>query len=227
MSIKAKRFLAGERRARALAALVLAACTASACGYLNRNEPLEEEVGLLAVLPIQRSTPAGAPVDGEGLRLARGAEDVITAQVYGVLSSSSHWRFVPDLAANDAMRKIDGKSDLANRAVQLGRAVKADAVVCGEVSKFVERVGTEYGATEPASVNFKLQLISVKTGTVLWEEEFNETQQPLTSNLLNAWMFWRAGPHWFAAAELSHLGVESLLQQLDHRVNPAGPWWSL
>ncbi|HVM98097.1 MAG TPA: hypothetical protein VMT89_17010 [Candidatus Acidoferrales bacterium] len=208
-----------------LSTVALLALAVSGCGYFRSTEKLSEDVDLIAVLPLERDEPTAAN-GTQTPRLEHGAEDVVTAQLYGVLSSSAHWRFVPDLTANDALRKINRKSAMTDRAVQLGKAVKADAVLCGSVSRFVERIGSEYGASQPASVGFRLQLISAKTGAVLWQGEFEKTQEPLTSNLFNAWMFWRAGPRWFNATELAHLGVESLLEQLDRQTNPSSStWW--
>jgi len=84
----------------------------------------------------------------------------------------------------------------------------------GTVSRYRERVGTEFGATEPASVAFTLSLLSVSNGKVLWTRTFDETQQSLSSNLLNWWQFWEGGPRWFTAEQFTHLGVERLLNNL-------------
>ena len=152
--------------------------------------------------------PAGPP------RIEPGASRVLTAQIYGVLASSSEWRFVPDLTVVQALPKIPPSGDLAERARALGKAVGADAVLFGTVSRYVERVGSEYGAQEPAAVAFKLQLISVASGTILWTGSFDQVQEPLSSNLFNWWQFWRGGPKWFSAEEFSHLGVEHEINDL-------------
>jgi TolB-like protein len=196
--------------------------TTGGCSYLsyfNRGEPLAEGVGLIAVLPIERSEPpTPATAQETPLRLAANADDIVTAQIYSVLSESAHWRFVADLTVSEALRKVDRHAGLANRAAQLGKAVKADAVLCGTVSRLRERDGSEYGARQPAAISFNLELISAKTGAVLWSGEFDKMQEPLSSNLFNWWMFWRAGPKWFSAAELTRLGVQSLLEDLDRRM---------
>lgn len=190
-----------------------------ACSLLHRGEPLAEPVDLIAVLPIERDEAKASPdVDKDHPRLAPEAAAVTTAKIYEVISHSPHWRFVSDLTVTDALKKIDRQGGMAVRAVQLGKAVGADAVLCGKVSRFSERVGTELGAREPAGVSFELELISTKSGAVLWKGSFSKTQEPLSSNLLNWWMFWRGGPKWFSAAELTYLGVQSLLEELDRRI---------
>jgi hypothetical protein len=184
------------------------------CSLLGRGATIDEHINLIAVMPIEREEPASAVPSKEPPRLQAGAEGVVTAEIYSVLASSSIWRFVPDLTVTQALQKIDPKAPLQVRARELGKAVGADGVLYGTVSRYKERVGTEFGAREPASVAFTLSLLSVSSGKVLWTRTFDETQQSLSSNLLNWWQFWRGGPRWFTAEEFTHLGVERLLDNL-------------
>ncbi|HVO24492.1 MAG TPA: hypothetical protein VMW56_12790 [Candidatus Margulisiibacteriota bacterium] len=184
------------------------------CSLLGRGPAIEEHIDLIAVMPIEREEPASAvPATGPP-RLQAGAERVVTAEIYSVLASSSIWRFVPDITVTQALAKLDVKGPLQVRAQALGKAVSADGVLYGTVSRYRERVGTEFGATEPASVAFTLSLLSVSNGKVLWTRTFDETQQSLSSNLLNWWQFWEGGPRWFTAEQFTHLGVERLLNNL-------------
>jgi hypothetical protein len=184
------------------------------CSLLGRGPTIEEHIDLIAVMPIEREEPASAVASTGPPRLEAGAERVVTAEIYSVLASSSIWRFVPDLTVTQALQKIDPKGPLQSRARDLGKAAGADGVLYGTVSRYKERVGTEFGAREPASVAFTLSLLSVSTGKVLWTRTFDETQQSLSSNLLNWWQFWRGGPRWFTAEQFTHLGVERLLDNL-------------
>lgn len=203
---------------RAVAAVAVALAAFAGCSLLQRGPNIDEHIGLISVLPIERDEPS-SPTPKEGApRLETGAEQVVTAQIYGVLSSSSQWRFVPDLTASQALTKIPARGDLAARAQALGKAVGSDAVLCGTVSRFVERVGSEYGAREPAQVGLTLQLVSVSSGRTLWTGTFDQKQEPLSSNLLNWWQFWRGGPRWFTAQEFARLGVEHLLDDLSRRL---------
>jgi DNA-binding IclR family transcriptional regulator len=124
---------------------------------------------------------------------------------------------VPDLTVTQALAHMKGEGDLASRAQALGKEVGADAVLFGTVSRYVERVGGEYGAQHPAAVAFTLQLVSVASGKILWSGSFDRTQQALATNLFNWWQFWRAGPRWFTAQEFTRLGVERVLRDLAKR----------
>ncbi len=210
-------------RAGFLVALVLALAS-SGCGIVRRGQPEAAlpPVHLIAVLPIvgaaESPQPKTVTVEVGSAPLPADAARVVTAQIYGVMASSPEWRFVPDLVTAQALHGVPPDEDLAKRARALGKAVGADSVLYGTVSRYREREGTELGAREPASVSFRLSLFSLASGKTVWSESFDKTQQPLSSDLFNWWMFWRAGPHWFSAPELTRLGVERLLGNLRDRL---------
>lgn len=167
-------------------------------------------VRTLAVLPLE---PAG---DGGETPLPSEAPAAVTAQIYRVLSDQTEFRFVPDLTVADtvALPDVRRAASLTDRAVALGRQVGADAVIFGRVFRYQKRVGTEYGASQPASVSFDLGLVAVSSGEVLWQDKFDETQEALASNLFDWWMFWSSGARWMSASELAGLGVEKLFGQM-------------
>jgi hypothetical protein len=209
--------------------VVLAVALVGGCSTIFRTQesdtaPAPAAMRLLAVLPLES---APAPSDGGKVPPALPAEDaglVITAQVYRVLADQTEFRLVPDLTVADVVETpaVRAANGLVDRAVALGKEVGADGVICGRVFRFQKRVGTEYGASQPASVWFELEVVAVGTGDIVWRGAFDQTQEPLTSNLLNWWMFWRAGPRWVSAGELAGLGVENLFADMMSSVNTAG-----
>lgn len=207
------------RRSRAGLAAFLLVLLLPGCGWLRRGEPLPEPAERLAVLPLEA---ANLPADeGESVAMVTPEQaDAVTAQIYGVFVDSPRWRFVPDLDVTDALRRIPASGSRTERAKALGRRVRADAVLTGTVSRFRERDGRELGARAPASVAFELELVSTTSGAILWRGHFDKTQQPLSSNLLNFWMFWRSGPRFVDAAGLARLGMERVLDDLSRRLPP-------
>lgn len=195
--------------ATGFAAMLLLGGCAQMRNVVQTPEKLAEPVERVAVAPFER--------DPVGRFILPDAERIVAAQIYGVLAEGSRFRAVADLAVGDASAKVNAFEDPVQRARALGREVEADAVFIGKVSRFVERVGNAYGSDKPASVGFEIQLISVSSGEALWSGHFDQTQQDLSSNLFNWWQFWRAGPRWFTAAELSRLGVEQLLEELERK----------
>ena len=219
---------AGHAVARAVTVAALAVALASGCGVFQTTAPEESApapvtMQLLAVLPIE---PAPAPSDGGRQAPLPSAEAgvAITAQLYRVLADQTEFRFVPDLTVDDVVETpaVRRAGSLVDRAIALGKEVGADGVIFGRVFRYQKRVGTEYGASQPASVWFDLALVAVSTGDVVWQSRFDQTQEPLTSNLLNWWMFWRAGPRWFSASELAGLGIDRLFEDLTASVNREG-----
>lgn len=190
----------------------------AACNPFHRGTKLAEEVSLIAVMPIEPVEHASATPTGQETSLPPEAGPEVTAAVYGELSSSSKFRLVPDLAVAQALRRIKPSGDLATRAVALGKDVAADAVLFGTVSRYVEREGSEFGARRPAAVAFALQLVSSRSGKILWSGNFDQAQQALSSNLGNWWQFWRGGPRWFTAQEFTRIGVEHVLKELSRQL---------
>jgi hypothetical protein len=208
--------------ARARLALVVAAGVVAACGARHPTdaEHTPVTIQLLAVLPVEvvraGDAPDAPPPTESGL--------AVTAQLYRVLAEQTEFRFVPDLTVADAVEtpELRSANSLVDRAVALGKDVGADGVIFGRVLRYQKRVGTDLGATQPASVSFDLGLVAVSTGEVLWRGRFDQTQEPLTSNLLKWWMFWRAGPRWMTASELAGLGVDRLFRDMTATVNRLG-----
>lgn len=213
-----------NRRTARVRTLIIATCVSSAllgCGFVKQRQvETLPRVKLVAVLPLDRETPAQTPGGGEAApsSLPPDAEKVVTAQLYAVLAESPRWRFVSDLSVEQELRQIDSAASAEDRARQLAAAVHADGVFYGSVFRLREREGSEYGSRQPASVAFRLALYSVESGKTIWRGDFSETQQALSSNLLNWWQFWREGPRWFTAAELARLGTEKLIGQAERRV---------
>jgi hypothetical protein len=202
-------------RAGRTAAMLLAVLLSSGCGYLDflpfvGGDQEKPPIDLIAVLPVRELPDSAA--DGERPVLETHAGRAVTAQVYRYLAEQTRLRFVPDLAVADVAARAPREPLAAARA--LAKATGADAVIFGTVYRFRERVGTKYAASQPANVSFDLAFYVAESDEVTWQESFDKTQESLSSNLFNWWMFWRAGPYWFTARELAGLGVDRLLDDL-------------
>jgi len=203
-------------RRRPLGALALLLVVA-ACGAKEPpSPPLFARV--VAVLPFE--TAPGAD-KGEKRGEAKGG-DLVTAQVYRYLSQQTTYRIIPDVTVVDTLATPELRRAIGQRerAALLGKATGADGVLFGRVDRFDQRVGTAYGASEPASVKFRISLVGVASGDVVWEGEFDETQESLSANFFDWWMFWESGPRWLSASELAGLGVDRLLDDCRNSLTP-------
>jgi len=85
---------------------------------------------------------------------------------------------------------------------RVARTVGAPFAVIGALTRFVERQGSAWGATTPATVWYQALLVDAASGTVLDRERFEYTQQPLSQNLLELPRFLRGGGRWVTRQEM-------------------------
>jgi hypothetical protein len=221
----------------AFAGMTIALCLMISGCAAHRHTDLPaptKPIKLVAVLEIQAATLGATSVSGDGeaqRRLPADAGRAVTGQIYSVLANRSDFRFVPDLTVSDTSKQPGiASGTLEDRARELGKAVASDGVIFGTVTRFDERVGTELGATTPASVHFELNLLETASDKIIWHGEYAKTQEALSSNLLQFWMFWENGPRWISARELARVGVQELLEDMRLAMqieDPKRHWWQI
>jgi hypothetical protein len=60
-------------------------------------------------------------------------------------------------------------------------------------------------------VSFAIHLVGVKEDRVLWRGFFQETQQPLSENILKFTAFLRRRGRWLTAKDLASVGMDEVL----------------
>jgi hypothetical protein len=95
--------------------------------------------------------------------------------------------------------------------LQMGRKLGADAVVSGKIFRFQQRVGTSYSVETPASVAFSMYLLRVADGDMIWAGNFDETQRPLSENLLQISTWAKRGARFLTSEELAHSGLTKVM----------------
>jgi hypothetical protein len=63
-------------------------------------------------------------------------------------------------------------------------------------------------------VGFDVHLIRLRDEKIVWIGRFNETQRPLSENLLQIGSFFRRKASWLTAEELSSVGMDEMLKKL-------------
>ena len=147
--------------------------------------------------------------------IAPGASRSLTRMVYEAL----RLKFGAQVVSMDrsqvafAETVTDESSETPRMLAQgLGRKLGADYVVVGTVWRFRDRGEVPGVPDSPASVAFALYLVEVKTGRRMWRGVFDETQRPLTDNLLQARQSLKMGVKWLSARELARFGVEQVMK---------------
>ena len=98
--------------------------------------------------------------------------------------------------------------------VKVGRALGVDAVLGGFIYRFKDRTGQDYGVDEAASVAFDLHLVRVLDSRIQWSGRVDETQQPLSNNILNIKKFINRGGKWVTSREMARGGLKALLADM-------------
>ncbi len=96
----------------------------------------------------------------------------------------------------------------------VGACAGADYIVVPMVLGWQERVGSEMGATTPASVNLSLYLVDVHTGGVIKHFHYEETQKTLSDNLLDARKFVSRQGRWVTAMEMAQEALNQGVREL-------------
>jgi hypothetical protein len=98
--------------------------------------------------------------------------------------------------------------------LQVGKCIPADYLLVPQLIFYHERRGGDWGAEEPASVVMDFFLLDVRNGTILRRYRFEETQQPLSENLLDVDKFVSRGGKWISAKDLAQEGIEQAIKEL-------------
>lgn len=146
--------------------------------------------------------------EGQSTLTAKLVEGLLKENVYELVSpGQAKGAYLSILAAAPSMAEIEVFK-------KIGQAFSADAVLAGYVYRWVEREGTDYAVSRPASVAFDLYLMSAVDGATVWKGRFDKSQQSLSENLLDVDTFIRAGGKWMTAETLAGLGLADLLGKL-------------
>lgn len=185
----------------------------------------------IAVLPVdrasvrpgqERATCALSDTVFEAHEIPAEASDRMTGILFELVQDDPRLQPVSEgtcIGFLSSLLVADVKASQLRLIQEFGRELNADAVLYGKLFRYDERVGGRYSVKKPASIAFTLHLIRVKDGAVLWRAAFDETQQPLSENLLKAGLYKGSSMHWLTAEELARLGLNQALEELKKRLS--------
>ncbi|NDY41757.1 hypothetical protein G3N55_02675 [Dissulfurirhabdus thermomarina] len=222
----------GPPPALALAmALAMAMALAAGCARTRPAPgPPLPDLSRIAVLPVDRAsvrpgqekaTCALSDTTFAASEVNPEQAEAVTRVLFELVEGDPRFRPVPEgrcLGLLGALLAADVKATQLRLIRAFGRELGADAVLYVKLFRFSEREGTAYGVRRPASVAFNLHLIRVADGAVLWRAAFDETQKPVSENLLALDTYRRRAVRWLTAAELARMGLEAALADLRRRL---------
>jgi hypothetical protein len=149
-------------------------------------------------------------------QIAFGSQNILTRLLYQKMEDMGTFKVLPLEKAEEAFSEID-KSQFEltplRSSIRLGKTLGVDFIFVGVLFRFEERIGSSIGVEKPASVGFDVHLIRMKDEKMVWTGKFDETQQPLSGNLLKMGSFVRRKGSWLTAEELSSVGMNEMLKR--------------
>ena len=175
----------------------------------------DRAVAKVAVVPLGISSRVDAADDGTG-NSAEVAATIVAHQITEALAA----RGVDVVAPSDVGRALAAAGvDLEQippvAAARLAaEEFGADAVMTGQLLRWVEREGGAGGTAEPAAVGFEMTLRAAPEGGRLWSGTFDERQKPLGENVLVTSQYPGGGTRWLTAEELARWGAGRLVDAI-------------
>lgn len=225
----------GAAAAAAAAALALAGCAVETVRQQSypRLEQGVEPIHRVALAPLslagdlaeaERRAAIAAGV-GSAPRSAGVAPAEAAALVARYLAEALAQQGIDVTAAGDLGRALsESGSSVAPREVARLAAERfgAQAVLIGNVARYREKQA-DIGENAAASVWFEVSLYKAPEGDKLWSGVFNETQRPLSHNVLVGSRYPGGGSRWLSAEELARWGAEQTVLTMPLHGGAAAP----
>lgn len=211
--------MGGRRNIGAIAWISLLFFLGSGCAKTGLR--VEKPVRSVAVIPFFAKTPSEAgrkfaedPISGRHFvagEIAPNARRELTDLIYRKLGVFPQLQRVPLTEVERTMKPGDVGRDPVALAGDIAEGFGVDGVVLGWVFRYEERIGSAIAVERPASVSFAIHLFGVKEGRMIWNGIFQETQQPLSENILKFTAFLRRRGTWLRAKSLASVGMDEVL----------------
>lgn len=191
-----------------------------------RSEGKAEEKPALVVLPFfiekaedpERGTvcPICKGVYRRG-KILPGSQNTLTRLLYRKVEAMGKFTVLPIEKVEEALSQGEKRrfeESPISSSIRFGRDLGMDFVFVGFLFRFEERIGSSIGVEKPASVGCDLHLFRLRDGKMVWVGKFDETQRPLSENLLKIGSFVRRKAQWLTAEELASVGMDEMLRRL-------------
>jgi hypothetical protein len=181
----------------------------------------------VAVLPFQMVAPdpgdggaASSPLTGSvfftgSTKPAAGAQAALDNALMDIIAHRAVFKIIPPSQVGPVFQRLRRRNlgqSMMDSVTATGRLFKADAVLVGFIYRFSALVGNSMSAEKPASAAFDLALVRISDKTVVWKNSFDQTQRPLSEDILDAGRWMRHGIRWYKVGQFARIGLEQLMQ---------------
>ena len=145
-----------------------------------------------------------------------GSQNTLTRLLQEKIEAMDIFKILPPEKVEEALSQSErSQFELKplRSSIQLGKTLNMNFIFIGFVFRFEERIGSHIGAEKPASVGFDVHLIRLRDEKIVWTGKFDETQRPLSENVLKIGSFFRRKASWLTAEELSSVGMDEMLKR--------------
>lgn len=170
-----------------------------------------QPLSCIAVIPAVTSVDIDDTISYEDARLLEKGAAHATSFMADELGTNPKVRLINSAQMSHAVREVSG--GISGTIAALGKKMNCDGVLITTIRRFVQRDGTELAVETPASADFKMVLRHAPTGTMLWSADFQETQEPLLSNIFSFTKMKKRGFRWVTAEELLQQGLKLRLDE--------------
>jgi hypothetical protein len=173
-----------------------------------------------AALETRESGPVSSPVSGAVFMSGSVPEGVPHEMTGSILDMLEHYEkyelILPAQANRVYLSRLEHNKDVPflKALKEIGNPFKADAILVGHIYRWQEREGSDFAAGTPASVAFDLYFIKPDDGIIMWQAQFDKTQQSLSENLLDVGMFFKGKGRWMTAEKLAGLGLKKMVDEM-------------
>ncbi len=196
-------------------------CLYLSSGCMHSALRVERAVRSVAVIPFFITTSSGGekafvrdPISGRSFlagEIAPNAQGQLTNLLYKKLAAFPELEIAPLKEVEEAAKAGNFQRDPINSGRKVGEALGVEGVILGWGFRYEERLGSGISVERPASVSFVIHLVNVADGSIRWTGRFQETQKPLSENILKLGSFLRRGGIWLKAENLASVGMDEIL----------------
>ncbi len=193
--------------------LALSACSGHNAGETRQVADLPE-ISCVAVLPVSVPVSASASLTEVNKQTLHDGSAFLDSLLLAQYDVKKEFRV---LSENQLDAILD--NPWGGRVAQvgaIGRATGCGAVLETSISRYRQRVGNEMSAEISAAAAFSMELLGVKSGTVLWSTSFDETQKALFDDILSFNKAEKRGFKWLSVQELIRGAVDSRMGEFPY-----------
>jgi TolB-like protein len=189
----------------------------SACAGPKSSETKQvkdlPEISCVAVLPV------GVPVSVSGTLTKANKQSLIDGAAFldsllMELDVKSEFRVLSSNQLDAILSNPWGGR--VSQIADIGHATHCGGVLETSLSRYRQRVGNEMSAEVSASVAFSMELLGVKSGTVLWSTSFDETQKALFDDIFSFSKAEKRGFKWVSVEELCSDALKNRLAEFPY-----------